>query len=145
MNCLDTSLNQLICKGVRYSKLRRDDDADETDNLFDSSGDEVAAVFVENDRDQSVLRLSELTPVSVKIRGSPQTSSPQTNRGNKTTRFQAKPLSTKATPSDSSTFDEQLIEIDANENVKNSTFLARRDSHSNMLNSTESDDDLIVV
>lgn len=145
MKSINRALNKLKFKGVRYSKLRRDEDADETDNLFDSSGDEVAAVFKENGSDQSVLRLSELTPVSVKIRGSPQTSSPQTTGGTKTTRFQAKPRTTKATPSNSSTFDEQLIEIDANENVKNSAFLARRDSHSNMLNNTESDDDLIVV
>jgi hypothetical protein len=130
--------------------LRKDEnlDMDETENLFESSSDEVAAVFTENGNDHSVLRLSDLSPGSAKIKGI-KTSSPHVGDTKKTTKFQSgtgqKPQTSKAALSDSSIFDDPMIEIDADENVKNSSFLTRRDSRNNMLNNTDSDDDMIIV
>lgn len=105
---------------------------------MNSSSDEVTAVFNLNGNDHSILRLSEVTPVSGRSlnneKSQNKTTLPKSNKSNKASYL-----------SDSSNFDDQLIEIDADENVKNSTFITRRDSRNNMLNNTDTDDDMIVI
>jgi len=124
---------------VRYKRVKHLDDNDsESDNLLNSSSDEVTAVF-NSGSEHSHLRLTELTPVSLRGISSKKTSSLIMPNSHKASRYPA---------SDSSNFNEfedQMDEIDAGENVKNSTFLTRRDSRNNMLNNTDTDDDLIVV
>jgi hypothetical protein len=115
---------------------------EESDDLLNSSSDEVTAVFKENGTENYQLRLAELTPVSFRGVESKKTSADSVAPaviGNRRPGYPA---------SDSSNFydfDDRIDEIDAGENVKNSTFLTRRDSRNNMLNNTDTDDDLIVV